>query len=328
MKLLRTIANVMKYCATEEYIILSDDYTYIYDINLDLLKEIKKRCSILIQFNKTILFQEQNGESIFKIEKSTLKEKIGKYFLSQYFIVGDNLFVLNENDSIIEFDSNLNELKKYTIGRFPKFLFFNKFIRTPNGKIICYDLYSNSILWEYNFSDLLNGIEIKQIGEFIFNDDKIYFYLYDDRGSYRSTICIDVNTGEILHKYGNFGGDLYLFEKKIGVAAYNTIQILDTLTNQVEEYDFSEILAEHKLEIRWNGNIFTEEGLLYFIGTGGAKNKVGLLNLKTQELLWHASFDIPETEYNINQQVSNIKLQENKFYVHCSDNTLHIFENE
>jgi hypothetical protein len=103
--------------------------------------------------------------------------------------------------------------------------------------------------------------------------------LYDDKdGRNTATICINIDKGNIEHIYKGFGGDLFLSGNKIGTAAYETVQILDTETNEFDTLDVSSILKPHNIKLSWNRNIFTEEGLLYFTGAfEESKNKMALL---------------------------------------------------
>ena len=203
------------------------------------------------------------------------------------------------------------------------------FIFKDNEKILLKRLDNNVVLWQHSFSELLPPIQtadnLFQNGNMIIHNGCLYFSLFENnRHLNTATICIDIETGKVENIFKGFAGNLSLFGNNIGIVSNETVQILNTETNKIETLNVSSILKPHNLSISWNGNIFTEDGLLYFRGD----SKVGIIDLDAKELLWHTSFDISKLEYNINQQIMDIQLHSEKLYIHCSDNTLHIFENE
>ena len=316
-----------------EYFVVSENQIYhtkngiLYINNLGLIND-----EIPFASNSTYIYSNLifSGKDFYydTISKSVkyIQELVG-YYYSNVFDESNLLF--GKSDMVLY---NIESKKIVYKGDFfcdrsPNIIYGNLFICRGENFFSSYNYLDKNTIWLHSFSDLLDGVEIHQAGNIVVFEGKAYFYLYDDKGGNKATICIDINTGEVLHTYDNFGGDLFLFGNKIGAAAYGIVQVLNLETNEVREYDFSQTLQEHNLKICWNRNVFTEDGLLYFIGTNEAKNKVGILDLNTEQLLWHTSFDISETECNINQQVRNIQLQGCRLYVHCSDNTLHIFEN-
>ena len=180
---------------------------------------------------------------------------------------------------------------------------------------------------QHSFSELLTPIQttndLFQNGNIIVHNGYLYFSLFENNRHWNTaTVCINIETGKIENIFKGFAGNLILFGDKIGVVSNETVQILHTKTHKIEIIDVSPILRSNKLQASWNGNFFTEDGLIYFCGN----NKVGIIDLNAHELLWQNSFEISDTEYNINRQVMDIQLHNNRFYVHCSDNTLHIFE--
>ncbi|QEC44681.1 hypothetical protein FSB84_24470 [Pseudobacter ginsenosidimutans] len=197
-----------------------------------------------------------------------------------------------------------------------------------------YDYHNNRHVWQHQYSELLKGIAVDTIGNFITIGDHLFVWVYDDKDSQNhSTFRININTGEVIQEYKGFGGTLIPFNgHMIGKASKHEAAILNTLTNEITRYDLSDLLNPHEIELSWTLCQFSEDGLLYFVGSSrsryaiGSKNKIGIIDLNTQSLLWHTAIDIPEGNHNINQAVTAIKVQNNLLYAHCSDYTVHIFE--
>jgi len=299
----------------------------VYDKYFNLIEKHDGHISYMLRYKQNILFRIGDVEITYVLNNQNITE-LSNTTLMGNFIDDNYLYILCSDDLICKYSENFNLEDRYNIGRFPKLIFQDKFLRTPNKSMLCYSLDSNVQLWQYKFTDLLLGVEIHQAGNIVIFEEKVYFYLYDNKGSNRATVCIDTNTGEVLHTYDNFGGDLYLFGNKIGVANSKTAQVLNLDTNEITEYDFCNILQEDDLKISWNHNIFTEDGLLYFVGGKSifTTNHLGVIDLNKQELIWHSLIEIHD-EDNINNNIQDIKLVDNRLYVHCSDNTLHVFEN-
>ena len=197
-----------------------------------------------------------------------------------------------------------------------------------------YDYHNNRHIWQHQYSELLKGIAVDTIGNLITIGDHLFVWVYDDKDSQNhSTFRININTGDVIKEYKGFGGTLIPFNgHMIGKASKHEAAILNTLTNEITRYDLSELLNPHDIEMSWTLCQFSDDGLLYFVGSSrsrhaiGSKNKIGIINLNTQSLLWHTAIDIPEGNHNINQAVTAIKVQNNLLYAHCSDYTVHIFE--
>ena len=210
----------------------------------------------------------------------------------------------------------------------------NGFICMGEKFLSFYDYQNNRHVWQHNYADLLQGIAVDTIGNFITIDDHLYIWVYDDKDSKNhATFRININTGEVIQEYKGFGGTLIPFNHHmIGKASHYEAAILNTQTDEITRYDLSDLLKPLDIQMSWTQCKFSNDGLLYFAGSStsrykqGSKNKIGIIDLNTQSLLWHTAIDIPEGDHNINQQVMSITIQNNLLYAHCSDYTVHIFE--
>ncbi|GHV58768.1 hypothetical protein FACS1894182_11790 [Bacteroidia bacterium] len=297
------------------------DNLFVYNKYFNLVERYEGHIFYMLKYKYNLLFRIGNNEITYILNNPNIKE-LPNTTLMGNFIDGDYMYLLCSDDLINKYDKNCNLENTYNIGRFPKLIFQNKFLRTPNNSIICYDLDSNIQLWQHNFSDLLEGENVSSSGNILVNNDLLYISLSDwVKGG--ATFCIDVNTGKIVKKLETLGfiqleNDVIYSVHGDEIRTVNT-KNFETKTIQIEE------LIKEKLYInksRW----VIQDHLLYFIdGDIMPNNKMGIIDLDTQKLVWQTALTI---KGGINHEIKEIRVQDNRLYAHCADNTLHIFEKE
>ncbi|MFN8436969.1 MAG: hypothetical protein U0V72_04940 [Cytophagales bacterium] len=207
-----------------------------------------------------------------------------------------------------------------------------KFISIDEGRIFIHSFFDGKLLWQHSFPELLESEQgddfIFQNGNIVVHDGKLYFSLFErNRHLNNVTVCIDIETGKIEKKYKGFAGNLTLFNNKIAIAGDKVVEILDLKTHSIYKKDYSNYLGSDKLSISWNSFKVTEDELFYFIASDHRQGSyIGIIDLKTDELIWLYALNPDKETYDIG--ALDFKLSDNRMYVHCSDNTLHIFEKE
>ena len=333
MKYIGNLQDTKEFTVTDEYIYCSGNNLHVYNNLLKLVYTINCQCFTVEKFGNNVLFQIENGQSMYLI-RGACHSNIAreKYYLFRNIISSETIFILRDDDLITQFDYNLQEIKTHSIGRFPKMIFSNKTIRLPNLSIVCCDLDSNIQLWQHSFSELLPPIQtadnLFQNGNMIIHNGCLYFSLFENnRHLNTATICIDIETGKVENIFKGFAGNLSLFGNNIGIVSNTTIQILNTKSNSIIIKDYPELLQKEKIYLGWNSFLISEDELMYFIGNGqGMGSHVGIIDLKTDELVWLHGLNPNKEIYEV--AARDIKISDDRLYVHCSDNTLHIFENE
>jgi hypothetical protein len=204
----------------------------------------------------------------------------------------------------------------------PQVFILDKIIRTPNNSMFCYMLDSNDLLWHHRYSDLLEGERVHQVGNILVHNNILYISLSDwEKGD--GTFCININTGEIVKRLMTLG-----FIQKENGTVYSpygyeikTVNTNDFKTKIVEIED----LKKTNLFInksRW----IVKGNLLYFVdGDIMPTNRTGIIDLETNKLVWQTELQI---NGGINNEIREIRVQNNRLYAHCADNTLHIFEED
>jgi len=291
---------------------LDDFFIYAYDIDINESVFYDIESLKIIFCNKNFLSIRDDVD--YRKERELL---FGQYRDSEkkYWV-----FVDSKQFSLI---------KKYEITIESRNLFLisdSLFLSKDNEKISLKEIDRNEILWQHTYSELFEGKEIHQYGNMVVHNEKLFIYLADNKDSQNvATISLDINSGKILDIYKGFAGNLFLNANKLYVASYETVKILDLETNQITELDFTDILKQNGLQIHWN-HFLVEDNLLYFAdGNWATTNKLGIIDLDSRELLWHTEININD---DINKNIIDIKVLGNRLYVHCSDDTLHIFEND
>lgn len=330
------------------------DYKYV----LYFLNQNKHLCSYFD--NTKVIFDEFECETVSKLNNGFLiNEKFywdssTKKFL---FDIQDTYVELqiNETDLLIRIIDFINEHVSYSVYSLlygiksninnstsisPRFIISaNSFVSFRDDVLLLYHIDKNEIIWQLNTGSLLNNKDVTQTGEIISYKDKLFIYLYDNEDK-RATIVLDIETGYELFRTSEFMGYIRLQEDRIYALYGKTVSILNPESYQIRRIDLSEELAVldesieeflgaeslgyTTIEFKLSPTIYeVRYPYLYFAQERGAQ--VGVLNLETEKLEWHATMDI---DYPVNPVVMDIKACENRLYVHCADTTLHIFEME
>ncbi len=180
--------------------------------------------------------------------------------------------------------------------------------------------------WKKKYSELLKGNKIEQFGNIISHNEKLYIYLADNTNSKNNaTVSLNIQNSNLEAIYPQFAGNLTLYNNKIYVASATKIKVLYPNTNEIQELDLSKVLSKEKLQIHWNSFKVHDEKLFFIDGHSMTTNKLGVIDLETLELIWNKELDI---EDDINKNILEIRVSGNKLFIHCSDQSLHIFEKE
>ena len=197
------------------------------------------------------------------------------------------------------------------------------FLSQNNKKIGLFD-FENNLIWQHTYSDLL-GLENPDIiglySDIIKIEDSIYLYLAgrDKNNDNQGTFCIDTETGKTKHIYKNIISFSYPEGDLLYNLHNNKLNILNTITQEIETIDFSEELKKYNIET--DSKFAVQNGLIYFSQSmGDIVSKIGILSPKEKKLLW--KYEFPKGS----GQVGNLQVQGNRIYAHTQDKTLHIFE--
>ena len=249
------------------------------------------------------------------------------YINDNYFLIRENV---KENDCIIVkgiFQSKII----WAISSKESYLFSifgdeNSVLLKEDNQIYLLNSLNGEYKWQHSFSELLHGKEIKQYGNIVVYQNRIFIYLADNNDSKKiATVSIDINSGKVVNVYKGFSGNLILSNNKIYVASYEIIKILDLINNEIIELDFENILKPLNLSIHWNSSVIQGNYLYFVDGHSYTTNKLGVLDLKSKKLVWNGEIKI---EDDINNNIQKIKITDSRLYVHCLDDTLHVFEIE
>jgi hypothetical protein len=323
--LISNISNNILYC------IIDNQLNIYYAFNSKNVIDFDSKSIYVVNnylFSGKNFFYNPINNQICKINKLD-----GYYYMNIY--CDYCLIFTNTNDRYILYSLANDEI----ISTIPFFedssiclLLENCFIVRGKNFYSCYDIKSIKKLWQHSFSDLLPPIQtasdLFQNGNMIVHNGYLYFSLFENnRHLNTATVCIEIETGKIVNIYKGFSGNLTLFGNKIAVAGGQTVEILNTKTSEIIIKNYTSLLMPERLNIGWNSFKITEEGLMYFMANGiGMDSDIGIIDLNTDELLWLHALNPDKETYNISAR--DFKVDGNRLYVHCSDNTLHIFEKE
>lgn len=255
----------------------------------------------------------------------------GEFVLNGYLMRSLNddgfVYILDNNRVLVKFNCDLTEkISEFSVGRFPSTIRKDVYTRIIGSILTSYNLSTNEPIWHYSFNQLLEGKEIEQVGDILIYDSSLFISLRDNREvSTKATFVLNVNSGEIIRKYHGFSGQLIRDIDYLYVASRYNVERACLNTHEIVSYDLEEVLKPLGLQIHWSSSIVKND-MLYFVDGGWAKtNRMGIIDLENQKLVWHYDFKIDDV---INMNIVKIELNENNLYVQCSDDTLHIFEKE
>ena len=308
----------------------------IVDGVLFLLSDHKLRIIDEILGTKIIDFKSDSiyevNENIFSARNfyydTTLKKNIVLEGMKNYYFTND---FYEDNLLFSNLDMVLYSLKDQKILTHLPFnedygiykVLDNKFIGRGDD---FYNLFTfnNELLWQHSFSDLLEGEKIVQVGDTIIYKDFLYLCLKDSENEKNNaTFCINIETGKVVNMYKGFYGFLFLKDDNIYTSYIYSVKKLSLISGEITEYSFENILKPKDLKIHWDKST-VKDNKLYFVDFKiYSTNRMGIIDMEKYELIWQKDFEIND---GINNNIQEIRLVENRLYVHCSDNTLHIFE--
>jgi hypothetical protein len=189
---------------------------------------------------------------------------------------------------------------------------------------IAINLFENGeIVWNYKFEELLPGYEQKQYGNAVIIEGKIYLYIADVKDVRNAaTVAITLDTGKIESRFVDFGGNLVTAGEDIYTANFNIIKAFNFISRKIREWDLREVLATHNLQIHWSTYTIADGKLFFIDGHSITTNRLGVIDLKSMNLIWVEEIMV---EDNINGNIQEIRVSGDKLFVHCSDQSLHIF---
>jgi hypothetical protein len=200
------------------------------------------------------------------------------------------------------------------------------FLSKTESDIAINTFVNNERLWQFKLGDLMKGKDIKQYGEILIIDECLYLYLSDDKDSKNTaTVSVNFNTGHIESMFANFGGKLTQYQGTLYVANSFTIKTLNLLSKEVKEYDLRKTLAKSNLQIHWNTYKIADDKLFFVDGHSVTSNRLGIVDLTSMELIWEKEIKVDD---DINNNIQEIRVSNDKLFVHCSDQSLHIFEQD
>ncbi|MDD7462792.1 MAG: hypothetical protein PUK67_10070 [Prevotellaceae bacterium] len=199
-----------------------------------------------------------------------------------------------------------------------------QFISICEKQIFIHSFDNEKILWQHSFSELLEGEKIVRVGDTIIYKDFLYLCLKDSENEKNNaTFCINIETGKVVNMYKGFYGFLFLKDDNIYTSYIYSVKKLSLISGEITEYSFENILKPKDLKIHWDKST-VKDNKLYFVDFKiYSTNRMGIIDMEKCELIWQKDFEINN---GINNNIQEIRLVENRLYVHCSDNTLHIFE--
>ncbi|WP_106794266.1 hypothetical protein [Aquimarina sp. Aq78] len=207
-------------------------------------------------------------------------------------------------------------------------------------RIEFYNPFSGEVFWSKDISELHKSTNNEIYGNPQIINNRLFFFLFDSshQTNEHITLCLDIETEEILWRSESFGGWLTTFEDKIYAIKDKQIQILNPETFEVTNLDLHEQLSEldkqlYKPEdqMTWqvpfsfsNSTYVIKNNHLYF--TQEKNNALGIIDLQAKKLLWHSDIEI--NSGGIIPIITDIKVYDTRLYILDSGNTLHIFEKD
>jgi hypothetical protein len=343
-------------------------YKYIRKIKIKSLKKISNEvfyltfdnelynCENKIDFkgligfdlidNWILIYKENLHTDIYDI-KTKIKKTNRPYLIYPKYISGiDNIWsiIKTKNEKKwVSSDLNFNNLREHKLpeGLNKNFYYFfseDKFISINNKLIGCFNI-TGTKFWVLQYDELLNNSNSKTYGNIQIIKSRLFFFLFDcsRQTDTNVTLCIDIDTGEVLWKSDEIGGWLTTFHNKIYNLHMKTVKVLNPETFEIETIDLTEQLSvldkkryDEANDYTWDipfrfsvSKYVIEDDYLYF--SQDKRNTIGIINLRTHLLEWFTDIEIDNPDV---QMITDIKVNNNRLYVQDSSNTLHIFEKQ
>jgi len=313
----------------------NDSFLRVFNFHLEILKKENIGVFYLKKFNNYLLLQpksDKERENVYVINDQN--KLLFGLILTHSFIENDALYILNSNRNIIKYDNKINKIAEYfNIGRFPKLILNNSYLKITNDRLFCYRLNNNNLIWQHSFTDLLKAEEVLLRHYYVYKEKLILDLRTNGLPQNKYvTVVLDVNTGNELYRTEETLGKKLI--NGLGYTLYNQILwISNPETYEVKRIDLSETLSplnkivndkigdvdlgNTEVKFRFSPTYFTVEyPYLYFSEERGLQ--VGVLNIETNELVFY-------TEIEENGLVKDLKASNGKLFVHTTENNLYVF---
>lgn len=262
----------------------------------------------------------QNYETtIYDTNTGGILQKEFKYyfFISDYFSLyidlnNENELVYHSKEKVIKFEyvfSHTYISEKYLIYTYSDQIMILNFKAENQIKIKLFDL---------------TGLNTTKIyGPIIPCEDKFFVYIngtsYED--NFHKTFCIDINSGEVVKAIEKFNGYMQSYGNIIYTINGHSLQILNATTLVYSDWNFQEIATENGFYTSDSSLWLISNEYLYFVqNIGDTKAKVGVLDFINRTFI--DKIELNETDGSI----IDIKVQNDKLFIHTVHGTLHIFE--
>lgn len=212
----------------------------------------------------------------------------------------------------IKFMWSLNAVKRGYIEIHKNILHINN-----DTELKIYSLSNGERLWQLNYKEFYPlGKGSRTTGVVAYKN--MFFVPLVNVG----VICVDIETGQVIHQIQEMGYIIALYKDKIYSVWNNIVSVLNTSNFSVEKIDFSATLLPFGLEMDRVKFVINENNF-YFIHQKEVAI-VGVLDLKTKQLLWQTTIEIEKGSY----WIADLQVHQNRLYVLTQGGTLHIFERE
>jgi len=314
----------------------------------------------LIQSNFFICLNDIN-QAVWKLDFSS--PPVSKYF-------NNDKFNFSLNTSIYQFDISKGQIiTDLNLDFYPETIDENLIIGSRFGKLFTYDCiqketilnnkYDGNIigiikstvfianksflisqlaltkasLWQKNLNELLDSSEVSIYANLLHViGDKLFLFAYDPNWENYATLCLDINTGELIKRI-EMGAYLYKHNDAIYTVNGQFINQLDPETFEIKSVDLSSQLKDNNLIIDGEHSFFFGDKL-YFAAKPGdraIRSVLGVLDLNNHQLLETKELLInpeqPATNDN-RYQIEEIKANDKLVAVNTAGGTLHVFEVE
>ncbi len=196
-----------------------------------------------------------------------------------------------------------------------------------------YSIATKKFVWQQNLNELLDSSEVSIYANLLHViGDKLFLFAYDPNWENYATLCLDINTGELIKRI-EMGAYLYKHNDSIYTVNGQFINQLDPETFEIKSVDLSSQLKDNNLIIDGEHSFFFGDKL-YFAAKPGdraIRSVMGVLDLNNHQLLDTNELLInpeqPATNDN-RYQIEEIKANDKLVAVNTAGGTLHVFEVE
>ncbi|TRX33232.1 hypothetical protein FNW52_15855 [Flavobacterium sp. ZT3R18] len=331
MKLISKIntARMVKHISNDEFYYVNKDKQLVKYLNSkteNIISNIK--CEVIEEWNSGLLI----NECIF-YNYSTFEPLFEENNIYKCLVISNDKLIIKKNDFINEkikfgvYNHKNNLILWIELNKNINPYFFNSnntFISYTKLGLENYDLNLN-LLWRHTFSSLLNEDEVVTSDEIVEVSDVIYFVLHG--GGKHDCFALDANTGKVVKTYPDLVGQLIVEDETIYFLHTEIISILNTKTDEITTWFIDDLMKEKGVDSLLFPRWAVYDGLIYFSQSKGADRysdnigaRFGVLDPIKKEMLWQHQLPLE------NGIIGEIKVNQNRIYLHTQDQTLFIFK--